>query len=427
MSKSFELKGLRERRAKVRAELLKLGETLRREDRQMNTEERSRFDRLKAEFVAAGAGIQARESELAQIEATLGAAPTYSHAVRGGRNTPTAEERSLSLQGWMRSQCGLPLKRAHREAMRACRVSATDKYFTVGGAEKRDQSTSSTAGGETIPQFVGDSIVTSLKMFGGPRAVATVKTAPTGAVVVWPTVNDTAQTGELLGENTGAAEQDVTFSSVSVDPVKYSSKLVQVSNELMQDSAFNLEMEIGKLLGTRIGRKQGVDFTTGAGTGGVPQGVVVGASTGITAASATAIVGTEIVRLAHAVDPAYRSAPGNVGYMMHDSILAALAILVDSEGRPLFRANFGEGKPDTLYGYPVFTNQHMQSSIATATVTVLFGNFTAGYCVQDVAPGLRLRRLDERYAEADQTAFVGFLRSDARYLDTAAVKKLTQA
>jgi HK97 family phage major capsid protein len=67
----------------------------------------------------------------------------------------------------------------------------------------------------------------------------------------------------------------------------------------------------------------------------------------------------------------------------------------------------------------------MQATVATGTVTVLFGDFSK-YVVRD-AGAIRMRRLNERYAEADQTAFVGFLRSDGRYLNTAAVKKLTQA
>ena len=78
-------------------------------------------------------------------------------------------------------------------------------------------------------------------------------------------------------------------------------------------------------------------------------------------------------------------------------------------------------------GYPVTINQSMQSSVATATKTILFGQLRK-YKIRD-AGEVRLIRLDERYAELDQVAFVAFMRSDGNLLDAgvAPVKHLLQA
>lgn len=438
MSKSFELKALREQRAAVAAELRKLGDKLRAEGRAMTAEERDSFGKMQSDFVAKGDAIRSGEKELADIAALIDGTdetpartdPGRDDVVRkpgkAKRAAVTAEQQALALQGWMRSQSGLRISRRNAEAMRLLNVRGNDKHFKVNllsGAELRAQSLTDAAGGYTVPEGFSGQIEYALKAFGGVRNVARVIRTATGNTIPWPTVDDTANAGEVLAENTAVNEQDVTFGVVNLGAQKYSSKAVKVSNELMQDSAFDLATELGNILGTRLGRVQGVDFTTGDGTGNA-QGVVTGASAGITAAGAAAITGPEIVRLKHAVDPAYRMG-SSFGYMLHDGILAALAILVDGNGQPLFTQSFREGTPDRLSGLPVFINQHMQATLATATVTVLCGDFSR-YAVRDAGP-VRLVRLDERYADADQVGFMAWMRSDGRYLNTAAVKKLTQA
>ena len=75
----------------------------------------------------------------------------------------------------------------------------------------------------------------------------------------------------------------------------------------------------------------------------------------------------------------------------------------------------------------MYVNQNMQSSVATATKTVLFGHFPS-YKIREVRQG-RFRRLVERYAEYDQEAFVFVRRSDSDLLNagTNPVKHLLQA
>jgi HK97 family phage major capsid protein len=452
MSKSVELKGLREKRAAITAELRKLGEVIRAEGRPMSGEEREKFGKLEADFTAAGDQIRATEADIAAIEKQLSLADQINDHVKGtARSEPgredrdhrpadkgrgdAASEQAVALQGWLRAGQGKELSDEQMAAMKRLGVRAgaveIDLRFAPPGeqtkAQKRALSVgTTTAGGYTVPEGFGPTLDRALLAYADVRRVAQVIRTDTGNAMPWPTVTDTSNTGELLAENTTfGASVDPTFGIVNFSAYKYSSKPVMISHELLNDSAFNLEQVVAEMLGERIGRIQGTHMTTGTGTS-QPQGVVTGATAGITAASATAIAGTEIVRLAHKLDPAYRRvAADSVGYMCHDGILAALAILVDSNGQPLFQTSFREGAPDRLYGYPVFNNQAMQATIATATVTVVFGDYK-GYAVRDVNM-VRFVRLNERYADLDQVAFVAFMRTDARYLNAAKVYKLTQA
>jgi HK97 family phage major capsid protein len=289
--------------------------------------------------------------------------------------------------------------------------------------EYRDMSLTVGSGGYTVPEGFVNALEQALLQFGGVRQVADVMRTDSGADLPWPTMNDTANKGAILAEaTTFSTSVDPTFASVIFKAFKYSSKPIIVSNELLQDSAFDLGAMIGGWLGTRIGRIQNDHFTTGAGTT-LPKGIVVSSAEGAAAASETAIVDTEIIDLEHSVDPAYR--PG-AQWMFHDSVLAAIRKLKDvTSGQYLWQPGMQAGIPDRLLGYTYVVNQSMASTLAKAAKVVLFGDFSK-YKIRDVA-GIRLVRLDELFAQTDQVGFVAFLRTDGQLLDagTNPVKHLT--
>jgi HK97 family phage major capsid protein len=65
------------------------------------------------------------------------------------------------------------------------------------------------------------------------------------------------------------------------------------------------------------------------------------------------------------------------------------------------------------------------ADIGTGNVSTLYGDMEK-FIVRRARP-IDIKRLDERFAEADQVGFVGFVRVDSEMLDAAAIKKLTHA
>ena len=126
----------------------------------------------------------------------------------------------------------------------------------------------------------------------------------------------------------------------------------------------------------------------------------------------------------HSVDPAYRQ---GAAWMFHDNIMLHLRKLLDGIGRPLWADGPNGTLPPTLKGYPYFINQDMQSSVATGTKTVLFGQLSK-YKIRQVN-NVRFFRLTERYRDNDQDGFGAFIESDGNLLTagTAPVKHLLQA
>jgi HK97 family phage major capsid protein len=340
------------------------------------------------------------------------------------------EKREAAFRSWFKTQCGFELTEDEDEACHELRFNpfATNldiKILRVAPTlavvrawdEKRGtdpQSTAAGAGGEFIaPTTFIQRVERALLMFGGVRQVAEIIRTNEGNALHWPTVDDTGNTGVLLGENAEATVLDVTTSELVLHAYKYSSKLVKVSQELIEDAAFNLAELLGDMLGERIGRAENAAFTTGDGNS-KPNGIVTAATQGEEAASQTAITADELIELFHSVDPSYRMQEG-VGFMMHDAIVAVVRKLKGEDNQYLWQPGLQAGQPDRLLNAPVTINQSMASALAQSAKVVLFGALRK-YKIRDVRT-LRLRRLVERYGEFDQEGFVAFHRTDGDLLD----------
>jgi HK97 family phage major capsid protein len=273
-----------------------------------------------------------------------------------------------------------------------------------------------TGGGFTVPQGFYDQLIDAEKAYGGMIDASFVFDTTTGNALPIPTDNDTTNTGAILGENTQVSPQDVTFGAVTMNAYTYSSKLVLVSNQLLQDTAFNLDAWLSGKLGTRLGRITNTHFTTGTGAS-QPAGVVTGATLGYTAGNSTSsgettsIVFDDLVELEHSVDPAYRK---KAVFMMADSSLKVIKKLKDGIGRPLWMAGLAVKEPDTINSYPYVINQDMAAMAASAK-SVLFGDFS-NYFIRRVA-GIQILRLTERYADYNQVGFLAFQRWDGQLVD----------
>ncbi len=360
----------------------------------------------------------------------------------------TGRDRLLALQGWLRSKTDDGPTQEQIDAAKRCRVNllasktrlrilgTDDMRHRSGGWVANDRFEPPTlnraglvvgtgsAGGYTVPaDFVG-MLEEQILTVGGPRGVASIIRTSNGAALKWPGVDDTGNTGEQLDEQGSIGSTvDPTFSEKTWNAYKMSSKLVKISEELLEDSPFNLAVWIAGALGERLGRITTSKYTTGSGSS-TPQGVTVGISAGVTAAAVNAITGDELLSMTHSIDPGYRVGP-SVGWMMHDNIVLAVRKLKDGQGNYLWTMGGLVGVPDRLAGYPLTINQYMASSLAASAKAAIFGNF-AKYGIRDVN-SIRMKRVDELYAATDEVGFIAFLRTDAKWINTAAAKTLVMA
>lgn len=261
---------------------------------------------------------------------------------------------------------------------------------------------------------VGASMVNAIEIailtYGPMLAEAETRNTETGEEMSWPVVDDSSNEAAYVGESQAqsTASVDPGFQQVVWRSHDFSSNFVKVPFRQMRDSMFALEPLIGALVGERFGRKFNREATLGQHK---VRGIIPRTPSGQVAGSATAIDYEDLIGLEHSLEPSQR--PGAV-LMLHDAILEQIRLLSDSQGRPLLISNYADGFPATILGRRFLINQHMDGTLASGKKTVLIGRVNQ-YKWRRVGQ-LRMRRLVERFAEEDCTAFLGLSSGDGNLL-----------
>ena len=290
--------------------------------------------------------------------------------------------------------------------------------------------TTGSEGGFTVDTQVATSVLDALKAFGGMRApgMATVIQTTGVGSMSFPTSDGTSEEGEIVAENGTATDADVTFGTVALNVYKFSSKVVAVPIELLQDSNVDIEAFVRARLTTRLGRITNRLFTVGTGSA-QPFGVMAAAGIGVTAANGSSQVTTvtydSLIDLQHSVDPAYRET-GRCRWMFSDLTLRQLRKIKDSQSRPIFVPGYEQGSPngapDVLLGSPITINQNVATMAASAR-SIAYGDFSQ-YYIRDAMAIEMFRFTDSAYTRKGQVGFLAWMRSGGNLVDVGGAVKV---
>ncbi len=272
-------------------------------------------------------------------------------------------------------------------------------------------------GGYLVPDEFENTLVQSLSGDTIVRQHAHVFTTNSGSHKI-PVVTDKG-TASWVEEEGAIPEGDDVFGQQQIGAHKVGT-LIKVSEELLNDSAFDLENYFVSEFARRIGEKEEEAFFTGNGEN-KPLGILAnngGAEVGVTAASATAITADEIIDLFHSLKEPYRK---NAIWVLNDLTVAAIRKLKTTDGQYLWQPALHEGQHDTLLGKRVFTSPYVPE-LKAGNKTVIFGNFKF-YWIGD-RQGITFRRLNERFADTGQVGFLATKRLDGKLLLPEAIKVL---
>lgn len=288
--------------------------------------------------------------------------------------------------------------------------------------------TTDSEGGYTVQTDVASSVIEALKAYGGMRSVANVVRTAQGNPINWPTSDGTSEVGEIVAQNASATDEDASFGVKTIGAYKYSSKVVTVPIELLQDSSVDIEAFVRARLAQRLGRITNQHFTTGTGSN-QPNGIVTAAVSGKAGATGqtTTVIYDDLVDLVHSVDPAYRESP-SVRFMMNDSSIKVIRKLKDADGRPIWTPSYDAGirgaVPQELLGYRIQVNQDVAAMAASAK-SILFGDFSQ-YVIRDVMELTLFRFTDSAYAKKGQVGFLAWMRADGNLVTAGAPVKFYQ-
>jgi len=390
---------LREKRAKAWDTAKAFLDTKRGNDGLLGAEDVATYEKMETDVVSLGKEIDRLERQSA-IDAELSRATALPIT-----NTPAKamEEKT--------GRASSEYRRAFWNAMR----TQKPKYEVLDALQIGTDS----EGGYLVPDEFEKQLIQGLEEQNLFRTLASVVNTGSGDRKI-PVVA-TKGTAAWIEEEAAFPESDDSFAQVTIGAHKLATML-KVSEELLNDSVFNVESYIASEFARRIGAKEEEAFFTGDGVG-KPVGVLAetgGAQLGVTAASATALTADEIMDLFYALKSPYRK---KAVFLMNDLTVKALRKLKDASGQYLWQPSLTAGTPDTLLNRPVYTSGYVPI-IAAGNRTVAFGDFSY-YWVAD-RQGRSFKRLNELFAATGQVGFIASQRVDGKLILPEAIKVLQQ-
>ena len=399
MSKILEL---REKRAKAWDAAKAFLDTKRCGDGLLSAEDTAVYDKMEADVVALGKEIERLERQ-ASIDMELSKAtsnPITNEPARTGAEKTGRASAEYRKAFWnaMRTRAGEGLDSTVRNALQI----GTD-----------------TEGGYLVPDEFERTLVEALEEENIFRTLANVITTASGDRKI-PVVASKG-TASWIDEEGAIPESDDSFGQVSIGAYKLGT-MIKVSEELLNDSVFQLEPYISREFARRIGSKEEEAFFIGDGSG-KPTGILAatgGAQLGVTTAGSTAITLDEVLDLFYSLKAPYRN---KSVFIMNDSTVKAIRKLKDGQGQYLWQPSIQAGTPDTILNRPLYTSSYVPA-IAAGAKTIAFGDFSY-YWVAD-RQGRVFKRLNELYAVTGQVGFVATQRVDGKLILPEAIKVLQQ-
>ncbi len=275
-----------------------------------------------------------------------------------------------------------------------------------------------TQGGFIAPnEFVAE-LLRNVVMFSPVRSVAKVMT--TGAPQVLLPKRTGGMTANWVGEKQDRPETNVTFGQNRY-PVAELAAYIDVSNTILEDSAFDINALLAFEFAEEFGFEEGKAFVSGTGVL-QPTGFLNDAGLSYTPGGhASQITSDGLIDLYHAIKPAYRA---SAVWMMNSNTLSAVRKLKDSvTGSYLLQpAGFNGAPANTILGRPVVEAPDMPD-IAGNAFPIVFGDFAQGYRIFD---RVALSVLRDPYSQATNgmTRFHGRRRVAGGVGKAEAIRKL---
>ena len=305
---------------------------------------------------AADKGIALEGEDKARFEKLVAEAGVIAEALRAEK---ASDEARKSADEARAEFAAVVAPTAPKAATDNDRLRAIGMAAGVDTFEYRDITTS-TGLGNPVSVFNRVNVIAGqINPYINPAVVDVIQVA-TGNNIKFPTVTALGTTAGSVAEAGTITEDDFTGSALSLTPTKFA-VLVQISDELIQDAAFDIASMISEAAGQEMaiahGNAASTAVVTAAGTGGTATGTVV-------------YTYAELVALQYSVKQQYRNAAKS-GWLMSDTALGQI-LGTTSSSLPLFQPG-GQGGVDRLLGKPVYTAPGIAVP-ATGAKAVLFGD-----------------------------------------------------
>ena len=394
MSKVLELK---EKRAKAWEAAKAFLDSKQGSNGLMSAEDAATYDRMENEVVDLGKEIDRLERQ-AVIDAELAKATSTPIT-----NKPNAQVAGDAKKGRATDE----YKKAFWDNMRNKNSYEVTNALSIG---------TDSEGGYLCPDEYERTLVQALEDEVFFRSLANVIRTSSGDRKI-PIVTSKGEAA-WIDEGGQFPESDDSFGQTSIGAHKLAT-MIKVSDELLNDSVFNIEQYIAKEFARRIGAKEEESFFVGDGSG-KPIGIfntTGGADTGVEV-TGTNITFDDVMDLYYSLRAPYRN---KATWILNDSTVKAIRKLKDGNGNYIWQPSVREGEPDRILNRPYRTSIYVPE-IAAGNRVMAFGDFSY-YWIAD-RQGRSFKRLNELFATTGQVGFLASERVDGKLVLSEAVKTL---
>lgn len=386
---------LREKRAKAWEAAKAFLDSKRDKDGFVSAEDTATYDKMEADVVALGKEIERLERQTA-IDLEL-AKPTSQPIT----NQPGSGMKEDKKSG----RASDAYRKAFWDSIRKRNYFDVQNTLSIG---------TDTEGGYLVPDEYEQRLIDALQEQNFFRQLATVITTSSGDRNI-PVVSSHGEAA-WMDESGLYTESDDTFGLISLGAYKLGTA-IKVSDELLNDSVFDLEGYIATEFTRRIGAKEEEAFLVGDGKK-KPTGVFVSAQNSVTT-SGTSITFDDVMDLYHSLRVPYRK---NAVWLLNDTTVKALRKVKDGNGNYIWQPSVQAGEPDTILNRPYYTSSFVPD-LAAGNKVMAFGDFSY-YWIAD-RQGRSFKRLNELYAANGQVGFLASQRVDGKLILPEAVKTMT--
>lgn len=323
---------------------------------------------INAKLTQAEAEIKAAKEKAAETEKALGELEAKFNRIKLGKGG----DEKKNWNDWAMAVIGagtkgeVNLTADERKLLED--VRAEYKAMSVGN---------DTTGGYLAPVEYVREIIKGVTDISPVRQLARVRTTASKSIQL------PKRTGQFaavwVAEQGTKAETDGLRYGMLEIPTHEMYALIDISNQNLEDSAFNMADEIEMEATEQFAVAEGAAFVTGSGVG-KPEGFVTNSSVGITnSGSAAAITADGMLTLKHAVKTAYAR---NANWAMNRTTLGSVRKLKGSDNNYLWVPGIANGAPNTIDGDPYVEVPDMASEAANAK-PLAYGDFRRAYTLVD--------------------------------------------
>lgn len=248
--------------------------------------------------------------------------------------------------------------------------------------ERKDLTRSTdTAGGYLATPGFEREIIRNVVLFSPVRQAARVGQMTTADILIPKRTG--GPTGYWVGETDTRTETGSAYGQARLT-AREMACYIDVSQQLLEDAAVDVEAEVGMDLAEEFARLEGAAFVSGDGVA-KPFGFLsdttistVNSGTAATIADSNGQANGLIAAL-YALAPVYRN---RATWMMNGTTLASVRKLKDGQGAYIWAPGIAPGQPETLLGRPVIEAPDMPNEGAGA-YPIAIGDFNAAYRIMD--------------------------------------------